>query len=175
MKNHLIISLLILSVGFSQKEYDINHVLEKKGIYIKKFSDEEVNGGVYQMFGDIKVDLGYIKNGGKEGLWTWWFENGEKKNEGTFEDGKENGLHKWWYENGHKSEERTYKNGIKEGLWTKWYNNGQKGIEETYKDGELDGLETHWYENGQKSSEKTYKDGKFISKKEWNEDGSVKE
>ena len=175
MKNHLIISLLILSVGFSQKEYDINHVLEKKGIYIKKFSDEEVNGRVYQMFGDMKMDLGYIKNGKKEGLWTWWFENGEKKNEGTFKDGKENGLHKWWYENGHKSEERTYKNGIKDGLWTKWYNNGQKGIEETYKDGELNGLETHWYENGQKSSEKTYKDGKFISKKEWNEDGSVKE
>ena len=175
MKNHLIISLLILSVGFSQKEYDINHVLEKKGVYIKKFSDEEVNGSAYQMFGDMKMDLGYIKNGKKEGLWTWWFENGEKKNEGTFKDGKENGLHKWWYENGHKSEERTYKNGIKEGLWTKWYNNGQKGIEETYKDGELDGLETHWYENGQKSSEKTYKDGKFISKKEWNEDGSVKE
>ena len=62
MKNPLIISLLILSVGFSQKEYDINHVLEKKGVYIKKFSDEEVNGSAYQMFGDIKMDLGYIKN-----------------------------------------------------------------------------------------------------------------
>ena len=171
----LIISLLFLSVGFPQKEYDINQIVEWNDVYIKKFSGEEVNGSVYQMFGDIKVDLGYIKNGGKEGLWTWWFENGRKKNEGTYKDGKENGLHKWWYENGHKSEERTYKNGIKEGLWTKWYNNGQKGIEETYKDGELNGLETHWYENGQKSSEKTYKDGKFISKKEWNEDGSVKE
>ena len=171
----LIISLLFLSVGFPQKEYDINQIVEWNDVYIKKFSDEEVNGSVYQMFGDIKVDLGYIKNGGKEGLWTWWFENGRKKNEGTYKDGKENGLHKWWYENGHKSEERTYKNGIKEGLWTKWYDNGQKGIEATYKDGELDGLETHWYENGQKSSEKTYKDGKFISKKEWNEDGSVKE
>ena len=29
--------------------------------------------------------------------------------------------------------------------------------------------------NGRKKEEKTYKDGKLISKKEWNEDGSVKE
>jgi antitoxin component YwqK of YwqJK toxin-antitoxin module len=156
MKNSLIISLLILSVGFSQKEYDINHVLEKKGVYIKKFSDEEVNGSAYQMFGDIKMDLGYIKNGEKEGLWTWWFENGEKKNEGTFKDGKENGLHKWWYENGHKSEERTYKNGKKDGLWTKWYENGQKGIEGTYKDGLEFGLWTYYNEDGSIKEVKEY-------------------
>ena len=38
-----------------------------------------------------------------------------------------------------------------------------------------DGLHTEWYENGQKKSEGTFKDEKFDSKKEWNEDGSVKE
>ena len=47
--------------------------------------------------------------------------------------------------------------------------------EGTYKDGELDGLRTKWYKNGQKRKEETYKDGKRISKKEWNEDGSVEE
>ena len=39
---------------------------------------------------------------------------------------------------------------------------------------ERDGLYTNWYENGQKSFEGTYKDGELISKKYWNEDGSVK-
>ena len=38
----------------------------------------------------------------------------------------------------------------------------------------LDGLYTNWYKNGQKSFEGTYKDGELISKKYWNEDGSVK-
>ena len=37
-----------------------------------------------------------------------------------------------------------------------------------------DGLYTNWYKNGQKSFEGTYKDGELISKKYWNEDGSVK-
>ena len=25
---------------------------------------------------------------GKDGLWTWWYENGQKKFERTFKDGK---------------------------------------------------------------------------------------
>ncbi len=44
-----------------------------------------------------------------------------------------------------------------------------------YKDGKEDGLHTKWYENGEKKVEYNYKDRRFISKKEWNEDGSVKE
>ena len=80
-----------------------------------------------------------------------YYRNGQKKGEGTYKDGKENGLH------------------------IMWWNNGQKRGELNYKDGEIDGLWTWWYENGQKRKETTYKDGKYISKKEWNEDGSVEE
>ena len=63
----------------------------------------------------------------------------------------------------------------RDGLYTNWYENGQKRYELTNKDGEFDGLYTNWYENGQKRFEGTYKGGELISKKEWNEDGSVKE
>jgi len=151
MKNQFIISLLILSVGLSQKEYDINHIVEQNNVYIKKFSDEIVNGKVFQMFGDMKVPLGKMKNGKKNGKWTEWYKNGQKKEEGTYKDGKEDGLDIGWYEN------------------------GQKQLEETWKDGKEDGLVTQWYENGQKQLEGTWKDGNIVSYKEWNEDGSVKE
>ena len=40
--------------------------------------------------------------------------------------------------------------------------------------GKEDRLFTIWHENGQKKIEGTYKDGELISKKEWNEDGSVR-
>ena len=80
-----------------------------------------------------------------------------------------------YYKNGQKRFERTYKDGEKDGLYTEWYENGQKESEETYKNGERDGLVTEWYKNGQKEGEGTFKDGKLISKKYWNEDGSVKE
>jgi len=61
------------------------------------------------------------------------------------------------------------------GKWTFWYENGKKEYEGTYKDGKQDGLVTQWYDYGLKKEEETYKDGELISKKEWNEDGSVKE
>ena len=78
----------------------------------------------------------------------------------------------WYYDNGQKMEEGTYKDGELDGLWTNWYENGQKRFEGTYKDGELDGKITQWYENGQKSVEATYKDGGHDGKyTEWNEDG----
>ena len=78
MKNHIIISLLFLSIGCStfQKEYDINNITERNGVYVKKFSDEKVNGKVFQMVDDMKVPLGKMKNSKKDGLWTSWYENG---------------------------------------------------------------------------------------------------
>ena len=79
------------------------------------------------------------------------------------------------YENGQKWNELTNKDGKFDGLITRWYENGQKSTEVTFKDGKKDGLTTIWYENGQKELQQTYKDGEWISKKEWNEDGSVKE
>jgi antitoxin component YwqK of YwqJK toxin-antitoxin module len=90
-----------------------------------------------------------------------------------------NGIEKVKYEeyyyNGQKKIEKTFKDDETYGLVTNWYENGQKKKEYTYKDGEFVGLYTRWNENGQKWIEENYKDGKLISKKEWNEDGSVKE
>tara|TARA_Y100001970_G_scaffold269380_1_gene361789 strand:+ start:207 stop:335 length:129 start_codon:yes stop_codon:yes gene_type:complete len=40
--------------------------------------------------------------------------------------------------------------------------------------GKEDRLFTIWHENGQKRSEDYYKDGELVSRKEWNEDGSVR-
>jgi antitoxin component YwqK of YwqJK toxin-antitoxin module len=175
MKNHIIISLLFLSVGLSQKEYDINHIVLQNGVYIKKFSDEIVNGKVFQMGGDMKVPLGKMKDGKKEGKWMVWYKNGQKEEEGTYKDGKRDGLYTEWYENGQKKKEGTSKDGERDGLWTWWYEDGQKRSEGPYKDGKPDGLHVQWYENGKKRGEGTFKDGKIISQKEWNEDGSVME
>ncbi len=213
MINHIIISLLFLSVGFSQKVYDINHIVLQNGVYIKKFSDEIVNGKVFQMFGDMKVPLGNMKDGKKDGKWMVWYDNGLKRQDGTYKDGefilsnswteygeimvKDGiGLYTLWMKNGKKSIESTYKNGKLNGTFTT-FSDGKKSIEVTYKDGKKDGLYTNWYKDkkvtegnykdgekdgiwtwwmmGKKWEEEIYKNGVLISKKEWNEDGSVKE
>jgi antitoxin component YwqK of YwqJK toxin-antitoxin module len=155
MKNYLIISLLFLSLGFSQKEYSNDDLMKMdNGLWTEKFSDKPISGKVYGYFGVgvivKKVYMGNILKGKKEGRWKSYHSNGKKKYDENYKDGK------------------------LDGLATDWYKNGQKGLEGTYKDGKEDGLMTWWYENGQKQSEETYKNGKLISYKEWNEDGSVK-
>jgi len=91
----------------------------------------------------------------RDGLYTNWYENGQKRDELTYKDGKFDGLYTNWYENGQKRFELTYKDGIHNGLLTWWYDNGQKESEGIYKNNKLEGLSTHWYDNGQKWYELT--------------------
>ena len=156
MKNHIIISLLFLSVGLSQQEYDINDLIEMdNGLWTEKFSDEPISGKVfgYWFLGEDnnkkKVYVGNLRNGIKSGKWTTWYYNGRKGSEITYKDGKQDGLWTWWFENGQKKGELTYKDGKK-------------------------GLRTGWYKNGQKEREVHYKGGDYDVIRRWNEDGSVR-
>jgi len=108
---------------------------------------------------EIKESEGFWKNGEKEGLWIYWYNNGQKSSEGNYINGNYDGLWTNWDENGQKFLQNYYKYGKKEGLWIEWYENGQKLSEGKYKNGEEERLWTNWYENGQKLSEGKYKNG----------------
>ena len=66
--------IIIIASLFAQqkKEYDIENIYlrELDKVYIKKFSDEVVNGNIYQMFGDQKVVIGKMVKGKREGVWS---------------------------------------------------------------------------------------------------------
>ena len=178
---------------------------ERDGVFYTKDTNKPYSGQVFSLYWDGKKSgEGTLKDGEKDGKWTWWYENGQKKREGTYKsddgfrpfkdglwtewhengqkrrettykDGGLDGLNTTWYENGQKGSEQTYKKNEPDGLHIEWYENGQKEWEGTYKKNEPDGLHTEWYENGQKKRELIIKYGNLISVKQWNEDGSVKE
>jgi len=170
-----------------------NKIVYKKGLRYKFYMYNENGKKIYEdiIKNNIREETEWYENGKKKnheffllqeeggsmytGKWTYWYENGKKKEERTYKDGEPDGKSTFWFENGQKWWELTYKDGERDGLYTVWYKNGQKRLEDTYKDGKYDGLETYWDENGQKRKESTWKDGNFISAKEWNEDGSVRE
>ena len=139
MKNHIIISLLFLSIGLSQKEYNYNDLIEMdNGLYTIKFSDEPITGKIYDYFEEFKpysgaiisgkkVYMGNLLNGEKEGRWKSYFHsNGKKKFDENWKDGERDGLFTQWYENGKKQKEGTYKDGELDGLWTWRFENGQE-------------------------------------------------
>ncbi len=174
MRSYLSLSILFLiSIGFSQKEYNSNDLIEMdNGLWTEKFSDEPITGKVYGYFGEVKpykkVYIGNLVNGKKIGKWkSYYHSTGKKIYEETFKDGKEDGLRTFWYQNGQKYTEGTYKNGKEDGLGTFWYKNGQKSKEGTYKDGKRVGVHYEWYENGQKKWEVIFKEGNKVSSFSW--------
>ena len=154
MKNYLIISLLILSVGFSQQEYNHNDLIEMdNGLWTVKFNDESITGKVYGGFGVSrpykKVYMGEIRYGKQEGRWKYYYHStGKKEFDFNFKNGKRDGLNTEWYENGQKRGERTFKDGIQDGLWIGWFENGQKENEVTYKYGEIVEVIGMWNKDG---------------------------
>ena len=61
-------------------------------------------------------------------------------------DGEKDGLWTFWHENGQKKEER-YQGGKKDGLFTYFYKNGLKEIEGNFIDNEYVGTIIYYYEN----------------------------
>jgi antitoxin component YwqK of YwqJK toxin-antitoxin module len=172
MKNHIIISLLFLSVGLSQQ-------------LIPQITETYKNGNIKSItyHYNTRDKIEKVKN-------VDYYENGQRSREGSFKDGKLDGVMTSWYEKGKKKGEGTYKDGEKDGIWTKWDKNDGKvykgkftnlkdknidrsSLNGSYfsyfgdnighrnlKDGEINGLVIIWHPSGEKKLEATYKNGK---------------
>jgi antitoxin component YwqK of YwqJK toxin-antitoxin module len=63
-----------------------------------------------------------------------YYENKQKKMEGTYNDLQRDGQWKAWYENGTIWSEGEYKNGKRNGMGIAYHENGKKYIEGLYRD-----------------------------------------
>ena len=84
MKNHIIISLLILSVGFCQHLTEIIETYD--------------NGNIKSITSHKET-----RNRIEKVKYVEYYENGQKELVETYKDGKEDGKWTFWYENGKKS------------------------------------------------------------------------
>ena len=117
-------------------------LVEREGIWYKKFSEEPFTGNV------VGEWRGGVAKGKREGKWTRWWENDQLRMRTNYKNGKEEGLEEWYDENGQ--------------LKYRYY----------FKNGELDGLREGYCENGQLRARGHYKNGESVGKWEWfNEDG----
>ncbi len=126
---------------------------------------------------DIRT-LQWIENGRKHGPYISWYSNSRNSEKGAFFNDMPIGLWSYYYENGQKfgegnfKEKDEYKIGVRDGIWIFWHRNGQKGAEGNYFEGTYDGKWTQWYENGQMRSIQFYKNGKEDGVwLQWNKNG----
>jgi len=60
---------------------------------------------------------GELKDGKREGLWQYWYENGNLQAEATYVGGREDGDYRVWREDGTPYYLGRYSNGARTGVW----------------------------------------------------------
>ncbi len=105
--------------------------LQEKGeegeqLYYAPNQQTPYTGWVKVMWGNEQVRLlAQYKDGKGDGLFTSWYEKGQKEMEGNVKDGKPDGFGASWYENGQKDSEGNYKGGKLMTVFV-WKPNGEK-------------------------------------------------
>lgn len=85
----------------------------------------------------------------KEGPFEYFSKTGKTSGKGSYSNGKYNGLWKWWYEDGQLRDSVMYKEGAPVGESTGWYEDGKVMIKRNFDaDGKGNGLYTKYYLSG---------------------------
>ena len=111
MKKTLITFFTVLfcltsSVSWSLKLYEL---VERDGIYYKKFSDIPFTGKIESR----KIGTGNYKNGKREGFWIGYYDNGQLMYKGNWKNGKREDAWVSYWNSGKLKNKGIYKNGIK--------------------------------------------------------------
>jgi antitoxin component YwqK of YwqJK toxin-antitoxin module len=106
----------------------------------------------------------YTHDGKQDGIWEYYWDNGQLKGRGSFKNGKKEGIWERYHKNGSLRTKELYDNDLRDGTWESYWDNGQLHSKGSYKDGKEDGIWEEYYENGQLWSKDLYKDGKYVKK-----------
>lgn len=160
MKTLLSLPLLLLSlVSFPSWGETLDDLVERDGLYYKKFSDVPFAGEVEGRF------QGKFKGGKREGPWLHFYDSGQMLYKGKYKNGEADGSWGFYYDNGQLSEEGEYRNGKRDGPWVGYHDNGQLWRKGAYKNGKEEGRWVYYDDDGtfRNNSSGVYKGGKKIS------------
>ena len=89
MKKILLIVLLLI-VGCFKEPINFEQMLvERDNVYYTKDTNKPYSGAVFSLYDDgKKKEQGTYKDGEPDGLWTYWWDNGHKWGKFTWRDGE---------------------------------------------------------------------------------------
>jgi antitoxin component YwqK of YwqJK toxin-antitoxin module len=92
------------------------------------------------------------------GVETWYYDNGRKQYEVTYDRGQRVGLESFWRADGTREWTRNHRS---DGtvLWTRYWDNGRKRTESTWRAMRAEGVATAWDRSGAVTGRATFKDG----------------
>ena len=100
--------------------------------------------------------------GQEEGIWVWFYEDGNIFSRVPYKGGEEDGIEEYFYENGNILLRIPYKEGKMDGIEEGFYENGNIRMRATYKEDKEDGIEEEFDEQGNIVETTLWKDGELI-------------
>jgi len=121
------------------------------------------NGERIEYYPGGKPKFSQLRHNGKaDGLFTRWYQNGQKHMEINFADGKREGKTQSWHTNGKKASEGQFKNGGYDGTWHFYDTNETQVAEVTCRNGAFwEGTDARYLDDVLQIS--TYQDGHVVS------------
>jgi antitoxin component YwqK of YwqJK toxin-antitoxin module len=119
MKKLSIIPFILMSlVALPSWGETMDDLVQRDGIYYKKFSDVPFTG-------EIKgLDRGKLKDGKFHGPWVYYRADGQLWGKGEYKSGKKEGPWIYYHANGELFMKGGFNNGKREGLWFEYFNDG---------------------------------------------------
>jgi len=114
---------------------------------VNQFSEKYPNGSVKAAWSAKTCDDGRYLLHGTE---TWYYENGRKQYQVTYENGRKVGDETYWTPAGYRLWAWEHDPGNNTSVWTQWWSGGLKRIESTWRNGGMvaHGPAYHWDRTG---------------------------
>lgn len=90
---------------------------------------------------------------------------------GVDKQGRKEGVETWWYQNGTKKYEARNRGGFRDGKFTAWYPDGKIWYEGYEFHGKPESTLTYWHPNGVVKSRALFRDGIQLERKDFDEEG----
>jgi len=100
--------------------------------------------------------------GEREGIWEWFYKNGNIQQRIPYKEGKWDGIEEFFYKNGNIRRRTPYKEDRKDGIEEFFYKNGNIEWRIPYKEGNRDGIEEEFDEQGNIIETRLWKNGELI-------------
>lgn len=158
----ILLSVIIICLAFVNTEAQNFDIYKGDTVnYINKNKHKEGHWIILKKGTDKIIQEGKYLQGKKDGLWTAYYSNGQKKSVITYLQGEKKGPAKIYFENENLAEEGTWQIDKWVGKYKTYYRNGKLSFSWNYNEkGTRSGYQQYFYENGKIKIEGEWEDGK---------------
>jgi TonB family protein len=127
----------------------------------------------YYLSGQVQMTGTYrsIRPDDREGIFTWYYPDGQKQEECQYKNNMLHGLYQEWYKDGQSKIRQSFNEGFPDGPMKTWRQDGTLQLDVQYSKGEKHGFFMSYYINGQMARKDLYEHDQFIEGQCFTPDG----